>query len=221
MTKHVEKLAEQFLAGDDRGAIEYISTFLDRDAGMVELYDSLITPAMYYIGKLWETNRITVADEHLATATCDFVMTYLEQNRGPEGDTPGINKVMLFGVEEEQHYIGLKMAATIFRQNGWNVRYMGPDLPLQHAETAVNAWQPDVIGLSVGLAYRLSKLTETILSLSKMQHKPSIIIGGRVADKFKIPIGASNQIFIAKDLSNLDHWMKHSYKGGYSIDITN
>lgn len=33
---------------------------------------------MYYIGYLWEIDEISVADEHLATGTVDYVLTMLQ-----------------------------------------------------------------------------------------------------------------------------------------------
>src|SRR5690606_37226031 len=96
---------------------------------------------MYWIGELWEKNVITVADEHLATAICDFVVSVTEVRR------PALNshkkKVMVLGPEGEDHYIGLKMVASLFKENGWEVQYMGPNLPLDAAIDSANRWQPE------------------------------------------------------------------------------
>ena len=64
---------------------------------------------MYYIGELWENNEISVADEHLATAVCDMILTELSQEKTKNVTID--KKVMLLGLEEEQHYIGLRMVA--------------------------------------------------------------------------------------------------------------
>ncbi|MCJ0932461.1 cobalamin-dependent protein [Virgibacillus halodenitrificans] len=216
MHKHPEKIAEFLLAGDEQGTITYITDYLEANK-QLSLYEDFLTPAMYIIGKLWEKNEISVADEHLATATCDFVISMME-NHNNDASNPLHTKVMLFAVEEEEHYIGLKMAANVFKENGWEVRYLGPNLPLEHAIAAVNTWQPNVIGLSAALSYRLPKLTETVQRLSLVDNKPFIVLGGRMADKFPIPNELATQVFSMNNLHALQNWLNVMEKGGRFID---
>ncbi|WP_254434125.1 B12-binding domain-containing protein [Halobacillus sp. Marseille-Q1614] len=77
MTQHHIKLAHYFLEGDEEGALEYIEGLFSKYPRLY-LYEDIITPAMYHVGELWEKNEISVADEHLATAICDFVLSRLD-----------------------------------------------------------------------------------------------------------------------------------------------
>lgn len=73
--QQAEILASLLLEGNSVKVWENIRKY--PQLSRIEVYQNLITPAMQHIGHLWETNQITVADEHLATATCDFVLSKL------------------------------------------------------------------------------------------------------------------------------------------------
>lgn len=130
---YYETFAGLLLNGEEEKALAYASNLL-KDQTKLSLFEDIITPAMYHIGVLWEKNKITVADEHLATAICDFVVSSLDDSIYREKrKNSKRKKVMLMGVENEQHYIGLKMVASFYREQGWRVRYLGPNLPTDHA----------------------------------------------------------------------------------------
>jgi methanogenic corrinoid protein MtbC1 len=56
------------LAGDRFNCKDIVQTLLDNKIDIKELYTDLFQRSMYEVGELWENNRISVANEHLATA---------------------------------------------------------------------------------------------------------------------------------------------------------
>ncbi|MCA0984558.1 cobalamin-dependent protein [Halobacillus yeomjeoni] len=216
MINHHETLAHLFLDGEEEKALEYVETLLI-DHPQLYLFEDILTPAMYYIGELWEKNKITVADEHLATGICDFIISKLETNL-----SEGVNssnkqpKVMLFGVEEEQHYIGLKMAANTFRAEGWKVRYLGPNLRLEHSLSQLHKFKPDVIGISAALSYRLSTLKNIIHELAHLDWRPKLLIGGRMAKSYGLSDLESNQVIVIRDLKHLEEWLQEGVESIYN-----
>lgn len=211
MTDYANKLADLFLTGDEQSALSYIDEVMTEN-DRIALYEDLLTPAMIRIGDLWERNEITVADEHLATAVCDFIISDYEFRAAAEETEPR-KKVMLFGVEGEEHYIGLKMAAAVFQEAGWRVRYLGPNLPLRHAETAVEAWQPDVVAMSAALSYRLPILRKSVQVLANTDCQPSILIGGRMASHATFEKEAApGQVLVMPNLRDLHKWLASAGK---------
>ncbi|SFJ42102.1 Methanogenic corrinoid protein MtbC1 [Halobacillus dabanensis] len=206
MVMQHEHLSQFFLAGDEEGALYYTKHLLEKHP-RAYLYEDILTPAMYYIGELWERNEISVADEHLATAICDFVLSKLEAEISNVSRKHQKNfKAMLFGVEEEQHYIGLKMVADTFKEHGWRVRYLGPNLPMEHSLRQIEKYRPDVIGISAALSYRLPTMKILLERFSHLEWKPLIMVGGRMATKFDLKEFESNQVMVVKDLSHLNQW---------------
>nr|WP_256522098.1 cobalamin B12-binding domain-containing protein [Halobacillus sp. A5] len=213
MTKHHEKLAHYFLKGDEEEALVYIEQLL-LEYPRLYLYEDIITPAMYFVGELWERNEISVADEHLATAICDFVLSKVEADTlSIRGDHQKRLKALLFGVEDEQHYIGLKMVAESFKEQGWRVRYLGPNLEMNHSLIQIHHYKPHVIGLSAALSYRLPTLKELVKEFLTLEWKPIIMIGGRMARKFELEELESDQVIIIKDLNHLNKWFNDGRAG--------
>ncbi|KGX92851.1 hypothetical protein N781_13220 [Pontibacillus halophilus JSM 076056 = DSM 19796] len=202
-----ERLAELLLLGDESGVLDYLKDEygpLDRHS----LYNKLLTPAMYEVGKRWESNQISVADEHLATAICDFVLSYYDNHLETNPLAIERKKALLFGIEGEQHYLGLKMVASVFRDQGWSVRNLGADLPLEHALHQIKTYKPAVIGLSAALSYRLPKLKEAVAVLRTLEWQPQVVVGGRMAHEHDLKRLLHGQAYIVKDLDELAEWLK-------------
>ncbi|MFC0523817.1 B12-binding domain-containing protein [Pontibacillus salicampi] len=203
---HSNTIARLFLDGKEEEAYHFLQT-AQTPFDRLQSFEQVLTPAMYYIGELWEKNEITVADEHLATAVCDFLLSKLDsrvESAGREGD----KKVLLFGVEEEQHYLGLKMVASVFREYGWKVRYLGPNLPIDHAKQQIDVYKPDVIGISASLSYRLPTLKNVVASLISLNWKPTILLGGRMTKEYDLSAMFANEVLIMDGLETLQYWLE-------------
>ncbi|WP_237458572.1 cobalamin B12-binding domain-containing protein [Pontibacillus yanchengensis] len=212
---HYTQMAKYFLEGNEDEALQYLQT-AETPFNRLLAFENLLTPTMYHIGDLWENNQISVADEHLATAVCDFVLSQVDY-RATKQDLDQSKKVLLFGVEEEQHYLGLKMVASVFRDQGWKVRYLGPNLPLGHVIKQIDTFKPDVIGVSASLSYRLPKLQEVVESFQNLEWNPQILIGGRMAKKHDLSKFVSDKVFVMKDLEQLQGWLEGDQN---SVDAT-
>jgi methanogenic corrinoid protein MtbC1 len=182
----------------------------------LEVFSSLFTPAMSYIGELWENSEITVADEHLATAICDMVLSQAFQ--GGIEDRKSTQKAMLLCLEGEQHYLGLKMINRLFEENGWATKYFGSNLPLEYAVKAAADWKPEVIALSVSIVYHLPKLKEYIKELESLPNKPIIIVGGRLSGKYDLLPYCSKNTLIMNDINTIGSWLGQ-YRLGEKVNV--
>lgn len=205
MTIQPKELAQLFLNGEDKQALTEVNAYLENRSN-TELYNELLTPAMIYIGDLWERNEISVADEHLATAICDFVMSAVDFR--PDTPRPGHKKALILGVEGEQHYLGLKMTASLLRENGWQVHYLGPDLPLDHALAASKRWKPDVIGLSASLVYRVPTIRKYVDAFQQLRPEPIIFIGGRAVRVADLTAFEQEGVLLFENLQQLERWIQ-------------
>ncbi|MGN1402162.1 MAG: B12-binding domain-containing protein [Bacillus sp. (in: firmicutes)] len=208
MIKAIE-LAETLLSGKTKEAWQIIKA--EENNGNLNIRQSLITPAMRHIGDLWEANEISVADEHLATAVCDFLIARMAST---EKMTDAANKrAMFLCVQGEKHFLGLKMAAQLFEENGWEIKYFGADLPLEYALKIASDWNPDAICLSVSIVYHLPILAEYVAQLSALPLKPQILIGSRLAGKYNLHSDPENQVWVIPDFDEMDRWLKSDSLG--------
>ncbi|PLT29599.1 cobalamin B12-binding domain-containing protein [Peribacillus deserti] len=201
--------ARILLEGNVEAALEYIKqyNYFDR----FSIFDHIVTPSLFYIGELWEQNEISVADEHLATGVCDFVLSRLYPPAGSAGSLA--KKAMFFCLEGEQHYLGLKMVSSLFEEKGWSTRNLGPNLPLEYAFNYARDWRPNIIGLSVSIVYHLPKLKTCVEALAKLPYKPIILVGGRLAGKYDLEPYCENKAVILKDLESLESWVSQTILG--------
>lgn len=204
MNEKVFDLAQYLLEGDQEGAWELID--LEQKAGRdsIYIYETLIANAMRHIGTLWETNKITVADEHLATSTCDFLLArYIWGKKREIQESSLQRKAMFLCVESEQHYLGIKMASQLFIENGWETRFHGANLPLEYVKKAAEDWKPDVICLSFSILYHAEHLAPYISELESLPNRPSIIVGGRLLDKYDFNTYGSERTTFVKNLGDI------------------
>ncbi|MDM5206435.1 cobalamin B12-binding domain-containing protein [Cytobacillus kochii] len=199
-----EELAEILLSGAVADAWEYIEQF--DYLTNVEIYQDIITPAMVKIGLKWENFEITVADEHLASGVCDFILSRLAAKHKLKA-VKAAPTAMFLCLSGEQHYLGLKMVASIFEENGWRTKFLGANLPVQYALQAAKEWKPDVIGLSVSIATHLPTLTEYMEAFSYLPKKPRVLLGGRLTNLYDIASFTAIKPEIISNLYAVDKWI--------------
>lgn len=221
MEKDVRKFTEYLLDGDELSCEDYINEMPEREN--ISRVFLLLTRSMQHIGELWENNEITVADEHLATATCDYVLSQYRYRfiTSKAQKKSKHNKAMFFCLENEQHYLGTKMIASLFEYHGWEVRLFGANLPLEYAESQGKEWKPDLIGISVAIVYNLPKLKEYVETLSRISNKPKMMVGGRLSGLYDLSEYCSEQTIILKSMDDVEKWLEAPTTEGIKNDENN
>jgi methanogenic corrinoid protein MtbC1 len=173
-------LADRLVAGDTAGAWLIATAAADRRSSYIQIATRLFQPALYQVGRLWQQNRISVAEEHLATEISRVLLARLLHWTAPFAPPIG-RKALFAAVEDDRHVLGLQVVAEAFQIAGWTVQYLGASTPTLPLVRQVDAWRPDVIGLSVSLSQRLPILKQavTVLRGELGGRCPTILIGGR------------------------------------------
>jgi methanogenic corrinoid protein MtbC1 len=172
------------LAGDQRQALAIVNDCLDSGQGLVDVEVHIIQAAMYQIGTKWQANQITVAQEHIATAIVQSVMTVALLRSTPP--VPINKSVLLACVAGNHHTIGLRMVADSFQLAGWEIQYLGADVPTTSLIQQIGKWSPDLVGLSLSFAQQLPVVRDIISQLSARfgPARPAVIIGGLAINRF-------------------------------------
>jgi methanogenic corrinoid protein MtbC1 len=171
-------------AADAAAAYRIASSALAQGMTMPQLYQRVITPALYEIGKLWEKGALTVADEHLATALTHRVLASLrppvrvEASAG-EQPAPTEKRVLLAAVEGEQHALGLRMAADILEDAGFRTIYLGADVPTDALLQSVASLSPDLVALSATMPELAPRLEEVAGALRRAHPRVGLLTGGQ------------------------------------------
>jgi diguanylate cyclase (GGDEF)-like protein/PAS domain S-box-containing protein len=188
-----EELADRFLEalwrGEPKAAEAVADEALDRGVDVAAVHTALIEPAMRAMGELWERNRVSVAEEHLATAICHDVAARVFW-RALGAPARSRERVMLAAVQGEQHVLGLRLAADVLEGAGYDVLYLGTDVPLQALLDACRIHRPDVLGFTVSMSLHVPTMIWEIHELTKLDQPPRVMTGGRAA-AVAVPQGLS------------------------------
>jgi methanogenic corrinoid protein MtbC1 len=146
------------------------------------LYQRVVTPAMHELGRLWEEGVITVADEHLATALTHRVLAVL---RPPElfeqafELSSGKPRAVLAAVQGEQHALGLRMAADLLEDSGYQIAYLGADVPTEALLQALRTLSPTLVGLSATMAESTRRLEDVVEAIRDEHPRLPLLFGGQ------------------------------------------
>ncbi|MDX9748820.1 MAG: cobalamin-dependent protein [Paludibacter sp.] len=165
------------LSGNKSVCSQIVGELLSQGIKMDDLYENLLKKAMYEVGELWETNKISVATEHLTSLIVENILSEMYFHLKPSSRKG--KKVVLGCVPGEQHQIGIKMTNDVFEQNGWETYFLGANVPSNDFIRFSKGVQPHVFGLSLSLHFNLPNLESMILEIRKQFPKVPVIVGGQ------------------------------------------
>jgi methanogenic corrinoid protein MtbC1/DNA-binding XRE family transcriptional regulator len=167
------------LEGSGAEAARNVSVALESGWSPLQIYEGMMTPALRVVGDLWEQGRLGVAREHLSVQITLDQLAGLRSRFEPSPDTG--KSVLMTTPPEESHWVGLRMAADYFQQNGLRVDFLGPDTPAAGIVDYVRQRPPDLIALSVTLSSHVKAAASILRELRKARTGIPVLMGGSVA----------------------------------------
>lgn len=141
--------------------------------GALPVYERLLQPALEEVGRRWENDELTVADEHLVTALTEQVLTRVGRRvtSGPMAVvacTPG-----------NEHRVGAVMVSDTLGLAGWNPALLGARTPFEDLAALCSARHVRLVALSVGIEEELGVLGPQLERL-RLRVGPDVhvIVGG-------------------------------------------
>lgn len=200
-----QELVEVLLSGD----IERCGKILEQSVSSLEAFvvyfDTIIQSAMIQIGYMWETTEVSVAKEHLASATLyDALVLFLEGFQ-----TAPFNNIEIFisSAPYEHHGLGIKIASIVLKKLGYKVTNLGVDLPSKEIFRAIAEFQPDYFLLVATLSSNRLDAALLIYELQKSRQYTSkafeIGIAGNAFKTMFQPAKVLKADFYAQDLQAL------------------
>jgi methanogenic corrinoid protein MtbC1 len=182
------------LNGQRQAALNVIEEALRTGHAPVDIYVDVFAAALHRVGSLWERNKISVAQEHMATAVTQYAIASIYPKLLPDGPPRG--EMVVTGVAGELHQIGANLLADAMESKGWSVRFLGSNTPLPAILQTVRECCADVLCISTTLVANLPAAAELIRSVSSDQQERGlrIVLGGaayRHSAQFMNELGAS------------------------------
>ncbi len=170
---------EAILDSRSGDALRLILQQLQNRAPVRDLYLHVLRPATSRIGHMWHRGEITVSDEHMATATTQLVLSALRMHFPKDVMRHG-SRVVLATLSGDYHEIGLRMAADLLEMDGWEVRYLGTNMPGDEIIEYLQREPSHLLTLGVGSCLKLRATGEMIQSLNAglSDARPRVLVGG-------------------------------------------
>jgi len=204
MTPTLTPTSREFLdlaaTGRPRPAIDFV---LEKAAGGQPL-DSIIVdvlvPTQVEVGRRWQANVWSVAQEHAATAVVDGVLGAVGLQI-PARPTPR-GTVLVACVEQEYHSVPARMGVERLRSDGWDVSFLGASLPAQDLQSFVASAEPDAVVLSCTIPLFLPGAARCIAAVADLG-LPAVAAGAGFGETSARAdrLGASGWIGAGKDPS--------------------
>jgi methanogenic corrinoid protein MtbC1 len=170
---------EAVLDGRRLDAGNLVLAAADGGTSLVDIYEGVLKRAQVEIGQMWHRGEVSVADEHFATATTEHVMSML---RGRCADVPRRGRrVVATAIAGDLHAMGVRMVAEFFEMDGWDVIYLGANMPSPDIIGALADHEAHLLAVSATSYLNLRELGElidTLRATPAFDGVPVIVGGG-------------------------------------------
>jgi methanogenic corrinoid protein MtbC1 len=169
---------QAILTGQRKAAVNVALELLRSGTAIQDVYVAVLQESLYEVGRLWESNKITVAEEHMATAITQFVIAQLYSHIEPFEHMRGV--AVVAGVRGELHQVGANMVADVMDIDGWEVHFLGTNMPHEGILSVVRDKKATLLGISSTMLFNMPQVVQLIQAARKEfgDSAPRIIVGG-------------------------------------------
>ncbi len=168
---------EYLLQGDRQGASRAILAAVEGGQPVRDIYLQVFQRAQQEIGRLWQLNRVSVAQEHYCSAATQLIMSQLYSRIF---NTERVGRTLVAtSVGGDLHEIGIRMVSDFFEMEGWDTFYLGANSPTSAVLETVQQRRPDLVAISATMPYHLRDVAALVEALRSLPQAPPVVVGGQ------------------------------------------
>lgn len=168
------QLTTALLRSDERMANDIFGEALG-NARLLQLFEGVLVPVLVEIGDLWERGKISVAHEHFASHLIQGKTEAIYRSLPLH---PSANKVLVGCPADELHEISSLMFATLLREAGYRVEFLGPDLPLDDLVAYIGEEKPELLVMAATIRESALALRSLPGRLAELKSQSVFAFGG-------------------------------------------
>jgi methanogenic corrinoid protein MtbC1 len=167
------------LAGFRQAAGRLVFDSAEGGESLHDIYLHVLQPALHEVGRLWQTKKITVAQEHFCSAATQVVMSQLLP-RAVAGERSGCSVVVVC-ITGELHDLGARMVGDFFEMARWDAYFCGANTPHAAVVRSVIERAADVLVVSATMGWYLHEVQELVemMRADPRSARARIMVGGR------------------------------------------
>lgn len=176
LTRLRNSYAEAILRGDSDVAHKVIDNGLSAGIVPSKLYLDVLMPAQVEVGARWHRGEISIPQEHIAT---QITLRQMARLRAMLKTRLKLGlKAVVSSVEGDQHFIGAQAIADFLVVDGWEVDFLGADVPTDHLVPYAKAREAHLVCVSVSLTSLVPVAKHLVAELRKLPTAPKVLLGG-------------------------------------------
>lgn len=158
-----QRYLDLLLQGDRQKAATVVFDAVENGVPIKEIYIDVFQVCQQEIGRLWQLNKVSVAQEHFITAATQLIMSRLY----PKIFSQKKNGFTFMGacVGDELHELGIRMISDFFELEGWDTYFLGANTPVEAIIGSLKRRRVHILGIGVTIAFHLDKAMEIITAI--------------------------------------------------------
>jgi len=173
------------------------------ELGIQNFIEDLLDPLLTLIGERWKTGELRPVHEHMASSIIRS-LTYILRNNTP--CSPTAPRMVVTTPLGQLHELGALLAAIIAELKGWQVTYLGPNLPAEEIAAAVKFTDAAAVTISISFSTDDHVVQKELRRLRKLLgYEIALIVGGRAAPYYETVL---NEVGVVK-IESLAHFRRY------------
>jgi signal transduction histidine kinase len=178
LTGLAKRYLQALLRAERHEASRLILDAVQAGVAVADIYLQVFQRCQREVGRLWQLKQITVAQEHYCTAATQLAMSQLYPSLFalPKNG----RRLAAASVDGELHEVGLRIVTDLLESDGWDTLYLGANLPTGGVVQAIEQHRPDLLVISVTMAFHLPAVERLIALVRSSEAGPGVkvMVGG-------------------------------------------
>lgn len=168
---------DAILNGDKKQCFQIVFNLINQQVSIKEIYMELFQRSMYRIGQMWEREKCSVADEHVATRITEALIEFVGTNH--LGNNKSEKLALITCIDKEYHELGARMVAGYLEANNWRTIFIGANSPQSTILKVIKEKKPILVGISNSFYINFFRLVKLIQAINNEYPDQEIIVGGQ------------------------------------------
>lgn len=207
MEAMLQKLFDAVLEGDVEGVKTNVQAALDASLDPSAILNDGMIAAMREVGCRFEQGEYYVPEMLIAARAMQGGMAILKPHLLKTDARPS-GKVLIGTVKGDLHDIGKNLVGLMLEGDGFEIRDLGVDVPVEEFVRLVREEKPDVLAMSALLTTTMPMMKTTIEAIASegLREAVKIIVGGApLTESYARQIGADGFVPDASRAPGLVH----------------
>jgi excisionase family DNA binding protein len=199
-----KRFENQLVSGDEAGAWTVVQDALSAGLEPVEVLELMLIPAMKSIGTRWANGKLSVAQEHQASAIAQRVVGRLGPKFAQRGRKRGL--IVVGSPPGEHHSLPNAIVADLLRVRRFLVSDLGANVPIESFVDFVSSTS-DLVAVGVGVTMPGNDAnTRNLLEALRAAVEVPLVLGGAAVPDSDSALGLGADVWSGPGIEGLERY---------------